>query len=73
MVFISETLSGHDMLQNLFGQMNHAFWFDSPSNRWRELFLSYIPTWLMVSDRATLAGFYQGNSSPYSWLILRIG
>ena len=71
MVFISETLSGHDMLQNLFGQMNHAFWFDSPSNRWRELFLSYIPNWLMVSDRATLAGFYQGNSSPYSWLILQ--
>ncbi len=71
MVFISETLSGHDMLQNLFGQMNHAFWFDSPSNRWRELFLSYIPPWLAVSDRATLAGFYQGDSSPYSWLTLR--
>jgi hypothetical protein len=71
MVFISETLSGHDMLQNLFGQMNHAFWFDSPSNRWRELFLSYIPSWLAVSDRATLTGFYQGNSSPYSWLILK--
>ncbi len=70
-VFISETLSGHDMLQNLFGQMNHAFWFDSPSNRWRELFLSYIPYWLAVSDRATLTGFYQGSSSPYSWMVLR--
>ncbi len=71
MVFISETLSGHDMLQNLFGQMNHAHWFDSPSNRWRELFLDYIPRWLAVTDRAALTGFYQGNSSPFSWLVLR--
>ncbi len=70
MVFISETLSGHDMLQNLFGQMNHAFWFDSPSNRWGDLFLSYIPDRLAVRDRAALTGFYQGGVSPYSWLIL---
>lgn len=71
MVFISETLSGHDMLQNLFGQINHAFWFESPHNRWRELFLDYIPSWLSVTDKATLTGFYQGDSSPYSWLVLR--
>ncbi|MCS7223437.1 MAG: hypothetical protein NZ959_02585 [Armatimonadetes bacterium] len=71
MVFISETLSGHDMLQNLFGQINHAFWFDSPSNRWKELFLDYIPGWLAVTDRAALTGYYQGDGSPFSWLIIR--
>jgi len=68
---IAETLAGHDMFQNLFGVMNHAFWFASPENRWKELFWDYIPTWLSVTDRSVLAGFYMGGVSPYSWLILR--
>ena len=63
MVVISETLAGHDFVQNLFGTIGHPFRFATPENRWEELFWQYIPRWLTVSDEIALRGLYEGRES----------
>ncbi|MCD6350520.1 MAG: hypothetical protein J7M26_00260, partial [Armatimonadetes bacterium] len=62
MVVISETLAGHDMVQNLFGVIGHPFRFATPENKWEDLFGQYIPTWLTVSDPTALRHFYEGGA-----------
>jgi hypothetical protein len=61
MVVISETLAGHDMVQNLFGVLGHPFHFATAENKWEELFQQYIPRWLTVSDPRALRRFYEGG------------
>lgn len=61
MVVISETLAGHDMVQNLFGVIGHPFRFATPENKWEELFLRHVPSWLTVSDPVALRHFYEGG------------
>jgi len=51
--------------------MTHAFWAATDQNRWRELLWPNLPSWLTVQDRDVLAGFYQGDSSPYAGWILK--
>lgn len=65
MVVISETLAGHDFVQNLFGVIGHPFQFATPENKWEDLFLQYVPDWLTVSDEIALRGLYEGDES---WL-----
>ncbi|MBC7287790.1 MAG: hypothetical protein H5T86_07050 [Armatimonadetes bacterium] len=61
MVVISETLAGHDMVQNLFGVIGHPFRFATPENQWEALFLRFVPSWLAVSDPTALRHFYEGG------------
>jgi len=63
MVVIYETMAGHDFMQNLFGVIGHPFRFASPENRWEDLFLQHVPTWLTVSDEVALKGFYEGGEA----------
>lgn len=62
MVVISETLAGHDMVQNLFGAVGHPFRFATAENKWEELFLGHLPGWLTVSDQTALRNFYEGGA-----------
>ncbi len=62
-VVISETLSGHDFVQNLFGTIGHAHWFATPENAWEDLFHQYLPPWLVVSDLTALEYLYEGGGS----------
>jgi hypothetical protein len=68
---LSCVFASHDLLQNLFGVIAHPFRFATPERRWAEQFLSLVPRWLFLSDPDSLAGFYNGNTSPYTWEILR--
>lgn len=70
MVVMAAALAGHDMIQNLFGSIGHAYWFASPENRWKALFFKYLPKWLLIHDKETLRGFYLGNTDPYQAKIL---
>ena len=63
MVVISETLAGHDFVQNLFGVIGHPFRFATPENRWDDLFLQHVPQWLTVSDELALKGLYEGDEA----------
>ncbi|MBD3181889.1 hypothetical protein GF312_06335 [Candidatus Poribacteria bacterium] len=66
MLVVSMTFAGHDTFQNLFGQISHAYWFATPENEWEQLFFRYIPSWLTVSDKSVLDGYYKGESSIYT-------
>ena len=55
--------------------VGHAFWFATPENEWKELFWDHLPSWLVVSDRDALVGYYTGESTLYTmthikaWLV----
>lgn len=68
MVALSETLAGHDMLQNLMGTIIHPYRFATPENRWEQLFFHYLPSWLTIpleKDHPVIKGFYEGNTNLY--------
>jgi hypothetical protein len=65
MVALACVFAGHDMLQNLIGTLGHPYRFATPSNGWEARFFGYLPTWLFVTDRESLAAFYGGNTSIY--------
>lgn len=52
---------GHDSIQVLMPQIIYPFRYESPENRWRELFLDFLPRWLYVSDRTALRHAYEGG------------
>jgi hypothetical protein len=64
MLTTSTSLAGLDGMQVLIPVMTHPFWFTNPENRWDQLFAD-VPSWLTVSDRETLYGYYTGSSSLY--------
>ena len=65
MLVVSCTFAGHDTLQNFFGCIGHAYWFADSQNKWQSLFFRFLPSWLLVTDRQALGGFYRGNVSIY--------
>jgi hypothetical protein len=67
---LSCVISGHDMLQNLFGAMGHAHYYARPENHWADRFLGLVPTWLFVDDPISLHSFYTGNANPYDSRLL---
>ena len=72
MLSIITILAGCDVLQATLSVLGHGFWFATEENEFRELFWDYLPTWLTVSDREALQGYYLGNSSLYLSLNLRV-
>ncbi|HIE26866.1 TPA: hypothetical protein EYP66_06235, partial [Candidatus Poribacteria bacterium] len=71
MVAIASAICGHDMVEILVPIVGHAFWFASPENEWAQLFHRYLPSWLTVSDKRVLQGYYEGNSTIYDWMHIR--
>jgi len=63
MMVVSSTFAGHDMLQNLFGQITHPYYF-APQNNWQDSFLRSLPPNLFISNADTLKAWYRGNTPP---------
>ncbi len=66
MLVVSCTFAGHDTLQNLFGAFTYPFWHETPENKWRSLFFSYLPSYLVITDKDALTAMNHGNVSIYS-------
>lgn len=60
---MATTFFAFDQLQGLLPGIVYPFRYASPENYWSELFLPYLPRWLVVSDREAVRAFYEGNSS----------
>jgi len=73
MLVVSVTLAGHDTMQNMFGLITHPAWYvhQHPELKWQQTFFQFLPRHLLVWDTGSLKGFYQGDSSMYSWRVLR--
>ncbi|GBD00056.1 hypothetical protein HRbin17_02590 [bacterium HR17] len=72
---LSSAIGGTDFLQVLVSMMGYPFFFATPENRWRDLFLPLLPSALTVQDKNALQGFYYGDASLYrrdhfaAWLL----
>ena len=65
-ISVGSGLAGVDRMMVLVPLIGHAHWFATPENDWINLFHRYIPTWLSISDKHVLNGYYQGLSTFYS-------
>ncbi len=65
------TGSAWDLGGELAGIITYPFWFATPQNGWKDLLWPNLPTWLTVTDRSALEGFYVGNAHPYTMEVLR--
>ena len=63
---VSSAVAGQDQIGMLIVKLGHPFWYATPENGWQELFWRYIPSWLSVSDKGVLTGYYKGDSSIYN-------
>jgi len=75
MVSITSGVCSHTMMAILVSSMGYAYYFQTPENKWGELFVQRLPKWLTVSDAQSLKNFYVGNSTLYDptnfkpWLV----
>jgi len=75
MISIATGMAGHDMIRQLIPMMGNPFWYATPENEWAELFHRYLPSWLTVSDKTVLRGYYEGGGTFFedkivkAWLI----
>ena len=54
-----------NMIAFLVSLMGYAHYFQTPENKWGEMFIHRLPSWLTVSDQASLKNFYTGSSTLY--------
>lgn len=71
MIAVATTLFSIDTMTLLVPMMSYAFWFATPENRWAEIFHSYLPSWLVVSDKEILRGYYYGDASFWQTEVVR--
>lgn len=67
MVTVASGINGLDMLQLIGASIAGPHTLATPENEWHELFIKYIPSWLLVSDKAVLERYSQGGSTLYAW------
>jgi len=63
---VGTVLAGHDMYQNMFGSIGHAYYKATPENHWKTLFFPFLPKFWLVSDPEALKAYYLGNVNPYA-------
>ena len=68
-------IAARQFLPLLVQLMPHAFWFAMPENEWAQTIHPYVPTWLSISNKTVLQGYYEGNSTfftrthLFAWLV----
>lgn len=60
---VASSLNGLDMLQLIGSIIAGPQFLATPENEWKELFVKYMPQWLIVSDKSALDKYAQGESS----------
>ena len=66
MLCLASAISGGDMLRLLVPILGYAFWFATPENEWADLFHRYVPDWIALKNKRSLAGLFRGDSSFYT-------
>lgn len=63
MVSVATALAGHDIVRQLVPMVANAGWFATPENEWADIFFRFLPTWLTITDRKILQGYFEGDDS----------
>ena len=62
----ASAICGHSLMQVLAPSLGAPYALATLENGWKDLFLGYIPTWLVVSDMKALNQFLTGGSTLYT-------
>jgi hypothetical protein len=86
MLTVAQGICAYDRIEQLMGHITHAYRWATPENKWQDIIWPYLPSKLMVSDRAALRAYYEGGvnfwqsghlglwARPFGfWLICAIG
>lgn len=69
MLSVASACCGLDQVQTMVEVVAHPFWGATPENKWEDLFLNVMPTWLTVTDNAALEAYFDSGlpmfSTPY--------
>lgn len=65
MISIATALSGRDIARQLVPTTINGFWLATPENDWANLFHTYLPNWLTISDLNVLQGYYEPGTEPF--------
>lgn len=65
MLATSTALNGTDMIKCLVSLVSNGSWYATLENDWSNLFGTYLPGWLTLSNRGILRGYYEGESTLY--------
>jgi hypothetical protein len=65
MLAISSALCGHDKITLLMGVIGHPARFATPENHWGQLFVQYLPDWLVLKDADAAWYMYTGGVSVF--------
>ncbi|MEN6643023.1 MAG: DUF6785 family protein [Armatimonadia bacterium] len=71
MLVIASALGGHDQLQILFTTITWIFRNATPENGWEKDLMPHLPGHLVMNDPRALESLYSGDSTLYSWPLLR--
>ena len=63
MVSVATALAGHDIVRQLVPMIANAGWFATPENEWADIFFRFLPTWLTITDRKILQGYFEGDDT----------
>lgn len=73
MVATGSSLVGHDTMQMLVPSVAHAKHFATPENRWEQMVLPHLPTWLTIQTPGdALTNYERGFSTLYKWEYIRV-
>ena len=63
MVSVATALAGHDIVRQLVPMIANAGWFATPENEWADIFFRFLPTWLTITDKKILQGYFEGDDT----------
>jgi hypothetical protein len=71
MLCLGTCAAGYGFVQILINQMAAPFYFKTGGNRWGDLLIPNIPSWLAPSDPEVINGFFRGNSTLWDPVVLK--
>ncbi len=69
LVFTASAIPGWAFSNYAISLISGPFYFATEENRWAELFLDYLPSWLVLQHAGALTAFYEGvpDGRPMLW------
>lgn len=72
MLVTGSSLAGLDYIVNLVAQIPHVAAFATPENRWAQLVLPHLPSWLTIDSFAEAVQKYENGHSALTWEYAKI-
>ena len=61
MLSVASAVCGLDQIQTMMEVIAHPIWGATPENKWEDLFLKQMPTWVTVTDQRALEAYFDAR------------